>query len=70
MASNMLIEGSSPKTSSPTWAVIMASNMAGVGFVTVSERRSMGIGSFLHLEAQFKVKRPDTRADPASPTIP
>ena len=41
--SNSLIEGSSPKTSSPTLALIMASNIPGVGLVTVSERKSISI---------------------------
>src|SRR6218665_1152166 len=35
------MEGSSPKTSSPTGALIIASSMAGVGFVTVSDLKSM-----------------------------
>jgi hypothetical protein len=34
--------GSSPNTSSPTGACTMASNIAGVGRVTVSLRRSIG----------------------------
>src|ERR1700678_1768152 len=63
MASSMLMEGSSPKTSSPTLAVIMASSMAGVGFVTVSERRSMGIVLFV-LGTQFKAKQPHPRHRP------
>src|SRR5579871_2196390 len=58
MDSKALIEGSSPKTSSPTRAVNIASSMAGVGRVTVSERRSMGI-FFVCLGSQFKGKCPD-----------
>jgi len=34
--------GSSPKTSSPTGAAIMAWSMGSEGFVKVSERNSMG----------------------------
>src|SRR5690606_41415964 len=37
--------GPSPYTSSPTSASAMARRMAGVGRVTVSERRSMGRGA-------------------------
>src|SRR5476651_771864 len=54
MASSWFTEGSSPKTSSPTGAFIMASSMAGVGRVTVSERKSIigcedsWYGSFNH----------------------
>ena len=40
-ASSRLTVGSSPKTSSPTSASAMARRMAGVGRVTVSERRSI-----------------------------
>ena len=39
-----LIEGSSPNWSSPTSARAIASRIAGVGRVTVSERRSMRSG--------------------------
>src|SRR5688572_18253180 len=39
--SNSFIDGSSPKTSSPTFAVIIACSMAGVGFVTVSDLKSI-----------------------------
>lgn len=39
--------GSSPRTSSPTLALAMALRIAGVGWVIVSLRRSMGcMGSF------------------------
>ena len=38
-----LTVGSSPKTSSPNWAVAMAASMAGVGRVTVSLRRSISV---------------------------
>jgi hypothetical protein len=41
----------------------MASSMAGVGFVTVSERRSMGIVLFV-LGTQFKAKQPHPRHRP------
>ncbi len=41
IASSRLTVGSSPKTSSPTSAVAIASRMAGVGWVTVSLRRSI-----------------------------
>ena len=40
-ASSSLTVGSSPKTSSPTRASAIARRMAAVGWVTVSERRSM-----------------------------
>ncbi len=43
MASSSLIEGSSPKTSSPTLASIIAVNMPAPGRVTVSERKSIGV---------------------------
>ena len=39
--SSSLTVGSSPKTSSPTAAAVMAASMPGVGFVTVSLRRSI-----------------------------
>ena len=40
-SSSRLTVGSSPYTSSPTGAASMAASIAGVGFVTVSDRRSM-----------------------------
>jgi hypothetical protein len=40
------MEGSSPKTSSPTLAFIMASSMGGLGLVTVSDLKSMIIREF------------------------
>jgi hypothetical protein len=43
-ASRALTDGSSPYTSSPTSALVMAASMAGVGLVTVSERRSTIMG--------------------------
>src|SRR6186997_84064 len=39
--SNSFIDGSSLKTSSQTFAVIIACSMAGVGFVTVSDLKSI-----------------------------
>jgi hypothetical protein len=45
-----LTDGSSPNWSSPTSAVAIASRIAGVGRVTVSERRSM-TGPVLTAEA-------------------
>ncbi|OGO13266.1 MAG: hypothetical protein A2Y93_06540 [Chloroflexi bacterium RBG_13_68_17] len=42
-ASSRLMLGSSPKTSSPTSACAIAFRISGVGWVTVSERRSMSI---------------------------
>ena len=42
-ASRALTVGSSPNTSSPSSASAIARRMAGVGWVTVSERRSMRI---------------------------
>jgi hypothetical protein len=39
--SSSFMEGSSPNTSSPTLAFTIASIMAGVGFVTVSDLKSM-----------------------------
>src|SRR6187401_871504 len=39
--SNSFIDGSSLKTSSPTFAVIITCSMTGVGFVTVSDLKSM-----------------------------
>src|SRR6188768_1215174 len=42
-ASTLLVDGSSPKTSSPTFAVIIASSIPGEGLVTVSDLRSMTI---------------------------
>src|SRR5574341_2155891 len=45
---NRLTVGSSPYTSSPTSAFAIASRISGVGFVTVSERRSTNsISTFL-----------------------
>src|SRR5438067_955878 len=41
--SSSLTVGSSPKTSSPTAAAVMAASMPGVGRVTVSLRRSIGV---------------------------
>ena len=41
-ASSALTVGSSPKTSSPSSASIIALRMAGVGLVTVSDLRSTG----------------------------
>ncbi len=38
---SLLMVGSSPYTSSPTTAFAIASRIAGVGWVTVSDRRSM-----------------------------
>ena len=40
-ASSALTDSSSPNTSSPTSARDIAAHMAGEGFVTVSERRSI-----------------------------
>ena len=40
-SSRALTVGSSPKTSSPSSAAAMARRIAGVGWVTVSERRSI-----------------------------
>ncbi len=40
--SRAFVSGSSPKTSSPTSASAIARRIAGVGRVTVSERRSIG----------------------------
>jgi hypothetical protein len=54
MASSSLMLGSSPKTSSPTAAFIIASFMAGEGRVKVSERSSI----FIVLKFQmFKFQR-------------
>jgi hypothetical protein len=49
--SSSFIEGSSPKTSSPTLAFIIACSMAGVGWVTVSDLKSMTI---LKIWLQYK----------------
>jgi hypothetical protein len=46
-----LTVGSSPKTSSPTGALAMASSMAGVGWVMVSLRRSMVRGEVVKVVA-------------------
>ena len=43
-SSSLMIVGSSPKTSSPTSASAIARRIAGVGFVTVSDRMSMTSG--------------------------
>src|SRR3954471_14257567 len=45
VSSSLLTVGSSPKTSSPTGASLMAARMAGVGRVTVSLRRSIKAGA-------------------------
>src|SRR6185437_10056996 len=50
-SSNSFIDSSSPKTSSPTLALHIASNIPGVGLVTVSLRRSTIIS--LNLSANF-----------------
>ena len=41
ICSNSFTDGSSPKTSSPTFAVIIACSIPGVGFVTVSDLKSI-----------------------------
>ena len=41
IASNLLIVGSSPKTSSPTDALNIAVSIAGVGMVKVSDLKSV-----------------------------
>src|SRR6185437_11856407 len=53
--------GSSPKTSSPTSARAMASRIAGVGWVTVSLRRSIG---FIRVSGQGSKVYPVPRAAP------
>src|SRR5262245_43459981 len=47
--SSSLTEGSSRKTSSPTSAACMAARIPGVGRVTVSLRKSIGVSAFILL---------------------
>jgi hypothetical protein len=51
--SSSLLEGTSPKTSSPILAFVMASNMAAEGFVTVSDLKSMIIWKIYRKNSQF-----------------
>src|SRR5919201_4512022 len=51
-ACNALTVGSSPYTSSPTSAAAIAARMAGVGLVTVSDRRYTGRSATEHLRHQ------------------
>ena len=45
--------GSSPKTSSPTFAVLIASRIAGVGWVIVSLRKSRRSAASISLGAVY-----------------
>ena len=67
-ASRAFTVGSSPKTSSPTSASAIARRIAGVGFVTVSDRKSIG-GRCMMAETRSSSLVLGSMIDPFYPSV-